>query len=110
MDVTNVTAGQPIDVYSLILSGGAGFVGGFALGYAVKKILKLLLLGIGLMTAIVLYLDHVGVVEIKWGRFQEWLASIVEGLKGTLTLYHSLSITAPLAGFGVGFLLGLKYG
>lgn len=109
-NATNVTVSQPMDIYSLILSGSAGFVGGFALGYAVKKILKILLLGIGLMTAAILYLDHIGVVEVKWNKFQEWLVSMVEGLRGTLTLYHSLSISVPLAGFGAGFLLGLKYG
>lgn len=110
VNATNVTVGQPMDLYSLILSGGVGFVGGFALGYAVKKILKLLLLGVGLMIAAVLYLDHIGVVEIKWSRFQEWLASIVENLKGTLALYHSVGVSVPLVGFGAGFLLGLKYG
>jgi len=109
-NATDVVAGQPIDIYSLIFSGSVGFVGGFALGYAVKKILKIVLFGVGLMIAVILYLNHIGVVEVKWSRFQEWLLSIVEGFKGTLALYHGLSISVPLAGFGVGFLLGLKYG
>jgi len=101
----------------LILQLGAGGLIGFMVGYAIKKLIKLLLVIGGLLTLLALYLSHEGYISINWEKIgvkvEEWLSKITgAGEGGTATLLVKTIVeNLPFAGsFLVGLAAGLKAG
>jgi len=90
---------------------GIGGMGGFIVGYAIKKISKLIVILIGLFLIALLYLSTQGIININYGAL--WTA-----LKGSFSfagqvaswLIGLVSILPFAGSFIVGFLLGLKLG
>lgn len=90
---------------------GVGGVGGFLVGYAVKKIAKILAVILGLGVLALLYLSYRGIVQISYDKL---LGEVERGL-GLIGVGQSVipSIVAniPFAvSFTAGFILGLKKG
>ena len=90
---------------------GAGGIGGFIVGFAVKKIGKIIAVIIGLFIAVLIYLGTQGILSINY----EALWNAVAGAFGLATSAFSWLVGVisllPFAGtFVVGFLLGLKLG
>jgi uncharacterized membrane protein (Fun14 family) len=90
---------------------GTGAIGGFIVGYAVKKISKLVAIVIGLFLVALIYLGTQGIISINygalWGAVEKALGLAGSGLSW---LVHVVSLL-PFAGtFVVGFLLGFKLG
>jgi uncharacterized membrane protein (Fun14 family) len=96
---------------------GGGFFGGLLLGYAIKKVVKLIAVIAGLFIAGLAYLQYQQIAAFDWNRM-EVMASIA---LGDITTYLSNSQDAaalamsnlgiPLtgsmsAGFAVGFMKG----
>ena len=90
---------------------GIGGIGGFIAGYALKKLVKLAVIIIGIFVLALAYLGYKGYIAINYsalgngvsnalgltGQAAEWLAPIIAHL--------------PLAGaFGLAFFLGFKMG
>ena len=90
---------------------GAGALGGFLVGFAIKKISKLIAVIVGLFLLLLIYLSTQGILNINydalWNAVNNsfsWLGSAFSWLVGVISLL-------PFAGsFIVGFLLGLKLG
>jgi uncharacterized membrane protein (Fun14 family) len=101
-----------MDTLNIILVQlGIGGVGGFLVGYAVKKVVKIIavILGLGLLS--LLYLSYKGIVQISYDKL---LSEVEKGL-GLIGAGQSIipSIIANIpfaASFTAGFLLGLKKG
>jgi uncharacterized membrane protein (Fun14 family) len=98
-------------VSPLIFQLGIGGVGGFIVGYTLKKIGKLIVVLIGLFIIALLYLSTRGIININY----EALWSAASGLVGSSGEVFSwliglLSIMPFLGSFAVGFLLGFKIG
>ncbi|MCX8176441.1 MAG: FUN14 domain-containing protein [Candidatus Bathyarchaeota archaeon] len=96
----------------LIVQLGFGGVAGFIAGYAFKKILKILLVFLGLGFMALLYLSYMGFITINYGKI---LSSFQEPFKkiagGDLTLPTILAANIPFLGsFIVGLGLGFKLG
>jgi uncharacterized membrane protein (Fun14 family) len=90
---------------------GLGGVGGFIVGFAIKKISKLILILIGLFLIALLYLGAKGIININYAAL--WNA--LKGLSGRAGQAASWLIglisILPFAGsFIAGFLIGLKLG
>jgi uncharacterized membrane protein (Fun14 family) len=96
---------------------GGGFVGGLLLGFALKKVVKMLAVIFGLFLAEIAYLQYQHIASFDWNRI-EVLASTA---MGNITTYLSNSQDAsalamsnfgiPLsgsmsAGFAIGFMKG----
>lgn len=99
---------MPINLVSpLVGELGIGGVGGFCVGYASKKLAKIvaILLAIGFLG--LQYLAYNGIVEINYSALQSWIMSML-GEAGVLQVF----LTALLAQmpFGVGFVGGLVLG
>lgn len=96
---------------SLVYQLGIGAVGGFLAGYALKKISKLILVLIGLLTIFLLYLGTSGIISIDYGKLWEAFAGIL-AFAGEMTGWLvSLVSLLPFAGsFLAGFLFGFKLG
>lgn len=90
--------------------GGSAVVGGLV-GYATKKIAKLLLVLVGLQLGLLQILDMHGVIEIHWERIDGSVKAL-EGIVNTRTPPPDiLTVLSPLSmggGFAGGFAVGFK--
>ena len=50
---------------------GGGFFGGVLLGYAIKKVVKLIAVVVGLFIAGLAYLQHQQIASFDWNRIEE---------------------------------------
>lgn len=97
---------------NLAFQAGGGFILGFAVGYAVKKVLKILVIVLGLFTIGLLYLANQGIISVNYDA----LARKIEGAANTtvstgLGFKSYVLANVPFAatfivGFGVGFKIG----
>jgi len=98
-------------VSPLVYQLGIGAVGGFVVGYALKKISKLLIVLLGVFVIALLYLGTRGIISINyealWGALTGFL-----GLAGQFAswLVGLLSLIPFMGSFMVAFLLGFKAG
>lgn len=90
---------------------GVGGIGGFVVGFAIKKLSKLVLILIGLFLLALIYLGARGIFNINYDALWSGLSSLL-GLAGSaFSWLISVISLLPFAGsFLVGFLLGLKLG
>jgi uncharacterized membrane protein (Fun14 family) len=90
---------------------GIGGIGGFIVGYAVKKISKLIIVLTGLAILALLYLGISGVISINYGKLWEALSNFLVFLGQAASWIVGLISVLPFAGsFIAGFLLGFKLG
>jgi uncharacterized membrane protein (Fun14 family) len=90
---------------------GIGAVGGFILGFALKKLAKLFLVLIGVLIIILLYLGTSDVISINFGALWSTIAGWLGGASQAASWLVGLISLLPFIGsFMVGFLLGLKIG
>ncbi|MBK9305649.1 MAG: hypothetical protein IPM58_00790 [Nitrospira sp.] len=90
--------------------GGASFLGGFLIGWALRKTLMLALLITAALAALVFVLKSTGWIHLEWNLIQadvthtlDWARGKAHGLKEVATGYLS-SIGAGAAGTLFGFL------
>jgi uncharacterized membrane protein (Fun14 family) len=90
---------------------GLGAVGGFIVGFALKKIAKLFIVLIGIFVIALLYLSTNGVISINYSALWKTTASWLGGAGQAASWLIGLISLIPFIGsFMVGFLLGLKIG
>ena len=92
----------------LIYQLGIGGTGGFLVGYAAKKIAKIIAAFLGVYAASLLYLNHIGVVTLNYEKFM----NVASTSATTLTNFFVSAVSGlPFAaGFVGGFALGIKKG
>jgi uncharacterized membrane protein (Fun14 family) len=90
---------------------GVGGIGGFIVGFAIKKLSKLILFLIGIFLIILLYLGTSGVISINYDSLFNALAGLL-GFAGQAAswLIGLISLLPFVGSFVVGFLLGFKLG
>ena len=98
-------------VTPIVYQLGAGAVGGFIVGYAIKKVTKIVAVIIGLFILALIVLGAYGVLTVDFGK----LFNTVKGLFGqsgeALGWLTAIIAHLPLAGsFLVGLFLGWKIG
>lgn len=90
---------------------GAGGIGGFIVGYALKKISKLVAIILGLILIGLVYLSTQGIISINFEALMKamggWLGLAGEGFSW---LVGAISLLPFAGSFIVGFLLGFKMG
>jgi uncharacterized membrane protein (Fun14 family) len=90
---------------------GLGAVGGFVVGFALKKLAKLFIVLIGIFVVVLLYLGTSGVISINynalWNTIAGWLGGAAQAAGWLVGL---ISLLPFIGSFLVGFLLGLKIG
>jgi uncharacterized membrane protein (Fun14 family) len=100
---------------------GLGGIVGFLLGYALKKVAKILAVIIGVFFAAIMYFESTGIMNINWDKLQSIAQSTISSLTGLITttgngnnsstLLPITSLGLPLtgsaaAGFAIGFMKG----
>jgi len=90
---------------------GVGGVGGFVVGYAIKKAAKMLAIALGLGFVALQYLAYKGFVIINYDVLREWVLTLTGEATKFQNLITDIIIHIPFgASFGFGFYLGLKKG
>jgi uncharacterized membrane protein (Fun14 family) len=90
---------------------GIGGIGGFIVGYALKKLSKLLVIVLGLFIVALLYLGVKGIISINYDALWNALANSLGIAESAFSWIVGLISLLPFAGsFIVGFLLGFKLG
>jgi uncharacterized membrane protein (Fun14 family) len=90
---------------------GVGGIGGFIVGFAFKKLSKLILFLIGIFIIALIYLGTQGIININYGALWTALSGLVGSAASALSWLIGLISILPFAGsFIVGFLVGLKLG
>ncbi|MGC2570052.1 MAG: FUN14 domain-containing protein [Candidatus Nitrosopolaris sp.] len=113
-------------VEDFLFSASGGFLLGAVAGYAIKKVMKIAAVVIGLFLAGLAYLSYRGWVDIKWVAMENASRStltnaseqVVHALNNTATQFvaHPSAVSAsglPVAavfGFVPGLMMGLKKG
>jgi uncharacterized membrane protein (Fun14 family) len=88
----------------ILYSVGVGAIGGFFVGYIVKKILNLAII-LGVLTLGILYLGQINVIKLD---FEEIIALISE-FENFIQAVVPLAASVPFTGsFFLGFLGGLR--
>ncbi len=95
----------------LITQLGAGGIIGLCIGYALKKMAKLVAVIVGLFSLGLIYLESQGLISVDWLGVEAWgntaLSSLGQ-LEGTLgTILANLPFAGgAIVGFGIGVKMG----
>jgi uncharacterized membrane protein (Fun14 family) len=96
---------------------GGGFFGGLILGYATKKVVKLIAILVGIFIAGLTYLQYQQIATFDWNRIEVMASTAMGNITSYLTNSQDAAALAmsnfgiPLsgsmsAGFAVGFMKG----
>jgi uncharacterized membrane protein (Fun14 family) len=112
-----------IGIGGLATSIGIGGFLGFLTGYAIKKIIKIIIVVAGLLVGIMYYLQYNGLIALNWAKFEATLGN-------AMTNFNGFSLNTPFipgisdqildaisnsgipltGGFAAGFAFGLSKG
>jgi len=96
---------------SVVYQLGLGGIGGFIVGYAIKKISKLIVVLIGIFVVALLYLGTRGIISINYDKLWDALTSLLGFLGQAASWLIGLISLLPFMGsFLAGFVLGFKLG
>ena len=115
-----------LQIEEFVFSAGGGFLFGIAAGYAIKKVMKIAAVVIGLFVTALAYLSYKGLIDVKLVAMDNATRSaltnasgqVVQALNNTATQFaaHPSAVSAsglPIAaaiGFVPGLLTGFKKG
>jgi uncharacterized membrane protein (Fun14 family) len=104
------------NISPVLFSIGSGGVIGFLAGFAIKKVMKILAVVVGVFFAALIYLQSQTIININWDKLQSVSQSIVTTIASSLTDTGQVSAIAgnlgiPLTGgLAAGFAIGLAKG
>ena len=102
-----------INPHQLGFEFGSGAVVGGIIGFAAKKVAKIIAVLVGLELALFKFLESRGILSVDWERLTQGLVKSTESAATgappdwLMTILSTLSVSA---GFTGGFLLGFKKG
>ena len=101
-----------VDPTALGLEFGSGALIGGLIGFAAKKIAKLLAIIVGVQLMAFRYLESEGIIAVDWNRLSAGLLKTQQRAQGVDVhwLQSILSTLSIGAGFTGGFLIGFKRG
>lgn len=98
---------------------GGGFFGGIVIGYALKKVAKLIAIVLGMFLAGLAYLQYQGIASLNWNKLQSLTQGAAHtvinasqnGIPGVVTQHGFASWGVPLTGgMAMGFAIGFMKG
>jgi uncharacterized membrane protein (Fun14 family) len=96
---------------------GGGFIGGLLLGYALKKVVKLIAVVVGLFIAGLAYLQYQQITYFDWDKIERMVTTTFGNIASQISSNQDISsfafanlgilLTSGMsAGFAVGFMKG----
>jgi uncharacterized membrane protein (Fun14 family) len=92
-----------------VQAGGGAVVGG-VIGFAAKKIVKIVAVLVGLEFAILAYLENQGIISVKWSELQSAAAFTTGDGQMPPVVANALSAAPLSGGFAAGAAVGFKKG
>jgi len=91
---------------------GSGALIGGVIGYAAKKILKVVAVLVGLQLGLLAYLENQGIVTIDWAALQSFSILPEAAASGgiPLAVTNALSVLPATGGVAAGAIVGFKKG
>ena len=77
---------------NLVMTLGGGFFGGILIGYALKKVIKILSIVVGLFLAGLAYLQYQEIAKINWDKLQSVSQGAISNLANATTRQISNNI------------------
>ena len=81
-----------LPVEDFLFSAGGGFLFGAVAGYAIKKVMKIAAVVVGLFVTGLAYLSYRGWIDVKWTAMENATRSALAGV--TIQAIHTLNDTA----------------
>jgi uncharacterized membrane protein (Fun14 family) len=95
----------------LVFQLGTGAIGGFVVGYAIKKVAKLIVVLIGIFLLAWIYLSSQGILYVNYDKLNNAIEGLLGGAGQAAGWLTPIIAHLPFAGsFLVGFFLGFKMG
>ena len=95
----------------LVYQLGVGGIIGFFVGYAIKKLTKLIGVIAGLIALLMIYLGYEGVISINYDKLTQMLQSLTGTAGQATSMLTPIIANLPFAGsFLAGTAVGLKLG
>ncbi|MEM2105827.1 MAG: FUN14 domain-containing protein [Candidatus Bathyarchaeia archaeon] len=95
----------------LVYQLGIGGIGGFIVGFALKKLSKLIIILLGLFIVALIYLSTQGIININYEVLWRAVSNLFGLAGGAFSWFvHVLSLVPFIGSFIAGFLLGFKLG
>jgi uncharacterized membrane protein (Fun14 family) len=88
---TRVVASE-LQIEESVFSAGGGFLLGTAAGFAIKKVMKIAAVVVGLFVAAIAYLSYKGLIDVKWVAMENATRSALTTTNGQVV--HALNNTA----------------
>lgn len=80
-----------LELNYFLASGAFGCFVGFIIGYAIKKVMRILAIVIGLFLGGVTYLQYQGIVNVNWDKVDTVSRNAISTLAKTATQFPGLS-------------------
>lgn len=93
---------------SVLFSLGGGTLAGIAVGVALRSAVKLALLVTGTIILLLGALMHAGIITVDWGAVSSGIENGAQAAGGWLE-FALADLSAQLAGFTVGVIMGFKF-
>ncbi len=97
-------------VFPYVEQLGFGAVAGFAAGYALKKVGKLVAIAVGLLFVAIQLLAYFGFVAIDWGQVQQSVDPLLTAPSLNSAWRSLLAVLTYNAAFAVAFVPALLFG
>jgi uncharacterized membrane protein (Fun14 family) len=75
-------------IASISASAGGEFIGGILLGYAIKKVVKLIAVVVGLLLAGLAYLQYQQVASVNWAKVEGTISAIANATTNIFNDYN----------------------
>jgi uncharacterized membrane protein (Fun14 family) len=104
---------------SMSASIGGGFFGGLLIGWALKKVIKMLAVVVGLFLAGLAYLQYQQIASINWNKLEGTItAAVANAATSTINDNSNVAALAMISNFGIpltssmsiGFTIGFMKG
>jgi uncharacterized membrane protein (Fun14 family) len=103
---------------SMSASIGGGFFGGLLVGYALKKVIKMLAVVIGLFLAEIAFLQYQQIASINWNKVEGVITTLANATTSTINGNSNVSALTMMSNFGIpltssmsiGFTIGFMKG
>jgi uncharacterized membrane protein (Fun14 family) len=109
---------NPDTLTSMSTSIGGGFFGGLLIGYALKKVIKMLAIVVGLFLAGLAFLQYHQIASVNWNKVESTLTMLANAASSTINDNNNVAIVAAMSHFGIpltgsmsiGFTIGFMKG
>jgi uncharacterized membrane protein (Fun14 family) len=103
---------------SMSASIGGGFFGGLLIGWALKKVIKMLAVVVGLFLAGLAFLQYQQIASIHWHKLEGAITKLVAATTNTINDNNNAAVLTTMSNFGipltssmsVGFTIGFMKG